>query len=160
MQAQQALPVDEVNRDLVQTCVFGMGLLCLKMPAETFPLANVFSTIEWIYAQDFKTESGKRAECCENATSTFGKCIYFHGANLSADIAARGFFDRLPLTTDTEEAQPTHKMLMQQIIARNANLVRPELLTSLQNAVQRIKETSDSRPDLEILDDEGKALLA
>ena len=51
-------------------------------------------------------------------------------------------------------------MLMKQIIARNANLVRPELLTSLQSAVQRIKETSDSRPELEILDDEGKALLA
>lgn len=45
MQIQQALPLDEVNRDLVQTCIFGMGLLCMKMPAETFPLANVFSSI-------------------------------------------------------------------------------------------------------------------
>ena len=103
----------------------------MKMPVESFPLANVFSVIEWIYTQDFKTEKGERAECSENATSTFGKCIYFHGANLSADIAAQGFFDRLPLTTDTEEAQPTHNMLMKQIIARNANLIRPELLTSL-----------------------------
>ena len=83
----------------------------MRIPVETFPLAKVFTAIDWIYSQDFKTEKGERAECCENATSTFGKLIYFHGANLSADIAARGFFDRLPLTTDTEEAQPTHKML-------------------------------------------------
>ena len=130
------------------------------MPAETFPLANVFSVIEWIYAQDFKTESGLRAECSENATSTFGKLIYQHGANLSAEVVSKGFFDRLPLTTDTEEAQPTHKLLMQMIIARNANLVRADLLPALQTAVTKIKETSDSRPDLEILDDEGKTLLA
>ena len=125
------MPLDEVDRDLVQTCVYGMGLLALKMPAESFPLANVFAVIEWIYAQDFKTEKGERAECSENATSTFGRCLYFHGANISAEAAAQGFFDRLPLTTDTEEAQPTHSTLMKQIISRNANLAKPEHLTSL-----------------------------
>ena len=137
-----------------------MGLLAVKMPAETFPLANVLSMIEWIYAQDFKTKKGETAECSENATSSFGKCLYFHGASFSPEAAAQGFFNKLPLKTDTEEAQPTHNLLMNQIIARNANLVRPELLPSLQQAIQRIKETSDSRPELEILDDEGKVLLA
>lgn len=109
-----------------------MGLLAVKMPAETFPLANVLSMIEWIYAQDFKTKKGETAECSENATSSFGKCLYFHGASFSPEAAAQGFFNRLPLKTDTEEAQPTHNLLMKQIIARNANLVRPELLPSLQ----------------------------
>ena len=49
---------------------------------------------------------------------------------------------------------------MQQIISQNPNLAKPEYLTSLQGAVQRIKETDEGRPDLEILDDEGKGLLA
>ena len=49
----------------------------------------------------------------ENATCAFGKIIYYHGANLSGDLVKQGFLDRLPLTTDTEEAPSTHKLFFQ-----------------------------------------------
>ena len=42
--------MDEVDRDLVQTCVFGMGVLAAKMPADQFPMTEVLAVIDWIYA--------------------------------------------------------------------------------------------------------------
>ena len=110
LKLQQAASTEEVDKDLVQTCVFGMGVLAMKMPAAQFPLTDVFAAIEWVVVQDFKTERGLRAECVENAISSFGKCIYFHGGNLATDVVASGFLAKLPLTTDTEEAQPTHNL--------------------------------------------------
>jgi len=117
MQLQQQAATDEVNKDLVQTCIFGMGVLATKMPSDEFPIGDVFRAIEWVYSQDFKTESGKRAECTENAISTFGKCIYYHGGNLSAEVISQGFLDRLPLTTDLEEAPATHTLFLTNVAA-------------------------------------------
>jgi hypothetical protein len=94
-----------------------MGVLASKMPTEEFPIGDVFRAIEWVYGHDFKTESGKRAECTENAISTFGKCIYYHGGNLSAEAITLGFLDRLPLTTDPEEAPVAHALFLTNVAA-------------------------------------------
>ena len=85
-----------------------MGVLAQKMPAGNFPLNDVLLVIEWILSSDFKTETGLVAECAENAVSSLGKCIYFHGG--SNEIVEK-FLTKLPLTTDTEEAPPTHNLL-------------------------------------------------
>lgn len=108
-----------------------MGILASKMPADAYPLNDVMSLVQWVYSQDYKTDKGERAECSENATSTLGKCIYSLGGNLSTDIVAQGFLDKLPLMTDVEEATPTHALLFKQIIAQNPNLCKAELLPSL-----------------------------
>ena len=62
------------------------------------------STIKWIYDLNLTNEDGKQAECVDNAVSTLGKCIYYHGAGVPADVAKLGFLAKLPITTDTEEA--------------------------------------------------------
>ena len=134
-----------------------MGVLAQKMPAGNFPLNEVLLDIEWILSQDFKTEAGLVAECAENAISSLGKCIYFHGGS---NELIESFLGKLPLTTDAEEARPTHNLLFQQIVAQNPNICKPELQANLQGAVARIKTTSDQQPELEILDDQGKELLS
>lgn len=64
---------------------------------------------------DFKNEKGLRAECCENATCTLAKCIYFHGEVIPSltEVFDQGVAAKLPLTTDTEEAQATHALFLQ-----------------------------------------------
>ena len=157
MAIQKALPShDEINQDLVQTCVYGMGVLAQKMPAGNFPQNDVLAVIEWILSSDFKTETGLVAKSAENAISSLGKCIYCHGGS---NELIESFLGRLPLTTDTEEAPPTHNLLFQQIIAQNPNICKPEQLANLQGAVERIKTTSDQKPELEILDDQGKQMF-
>lgn len=61
----------------MQTCIYGIGLLAVKMAPGSFPTEKVLSIIDWIHSQDFKTESGKVAECTENSHSTLGKIVYF-----------------------------------------------------------------------------------
>lgn len=54
-----------------------MGLMATRMAPGTFPTDKVLAVIEWIHMQDFRTESGKVAECTENSYSTTGKIIYY-----------------------------------------------------------------------------------
>jgi len=83
-----------------------MGVMAIKMPSASFPLNDVLTAVQWAYSMEFKTEKGLRAECCENATSTLAKCVYFHGDVLPslAQIVEQGVCAKMPLTTDTEEA--------------------------------------------------------
>lgn len=101
-----------MDRDLVQTCIFGMGVMAQKMPSASYPLNDVLLAIKWTYSMEFKTERGLRAECCENATSTLAKCVYYHGDVLPSltEIVSEGLCARMPLTTDTEEAQACHTL--------------------------------------------------
>lgn len=116
LRLQQGLAKDEVSRDVVQTCIFGLGVLAMKVPTEVFPLAEVVQAVQWVYSMDFKTEKGLRAECCENATSSLAKCVYFHGQALQSQqlqqIVIQGVLAKMPLTTDTEEAQAAHALFL------------------------------------------------
>ena len=111
---------------------------------------------------DFKTERGLRAECCENATTCLANLVYFHGESIPtlAQVVEQGLLAKLPLTTDTEEAPITHKNLFKQIIANNAHLMKPEHIAGIKAAVERIAGKDSEKPELEILNDEGKQLLA
>ena len=95
-----------------------MGVLATKVPEADYPMNDVLQAVQWVYSMDFKTDKGLRAECCENATSTLAKIVYFisNSAALSADIVNQGMLAKLPLTTDTEEAQATHREFLKQII--------------------------------------------
>ena len=67
-------------------------------------METVLQQIQWVYQQDFKDEEGNQAPCVDNAISTLGKCVMYQGQSVSAEVATQGFFAKLPVTTDTEEA--------------------------------------------------------
>jgi len=163
LRLQQAITEkDEINRDLVQTSIFGLGVLSARVPTSSYPLTDVLQVIQWVYSLELKTERGQRAECCENATSTLAKLVYYHGAALPSltEVVEQGVAGKMPLTTDTEEAQATHSLFLKQVVERNSNLVTPAHLAALKGAVERIGQICESKPELEILDDEGKQLLS
>ena len=114
------------SENLIQTCIFGLGVLAQKypqmMPNATFNVSSVLQAIQWVYAKNLKNEKGKRAECEDNAIGALGKCIYFHSAGVPQNVIEPGFLAKLPLTTDTEEAQPVHALFLEQIIAGNQAL--------------------------------------
>ena len=65
----------------------------------------------------------------------------------------------LPLKTDFEEAQSTHELLLQKILAKHEALFKhPDLVKA---AVQRIQEFASTHTEKEedILGDDGRALL-
>ena len=123
MVKQQALPkLTEIlekrgsdNQDLVQNCIYGMGILAQRIPAAEFAgsTESVLKSVQWVIEQDFKTDEedgAKQHECVDNAISTLGKVIYFHG-NIPAQVV-NVFLSKLPISTDTEEAQAAHLLLI------------------------------------------------
>jgi len=61
------------------------------------------------------------------------------------------------LVTDTEEAQQVHLLFFNQILVNNPVLA-PHI-EQVKSAIMRIKETTESKPELELLSDEGKGAL-
>lgn len=62
----------------------------------------------------------------------------------------------MPLYSDSEEAQSVHKLLFEQILVPSPVLSIPELAKDVTQCVQRIVRIAQDKPDLELLDDEGK----
>lgn len=65
----------------------------------------------------------------------------------------------VPLKTDFEEAQSTHELLLQQILAKHEALFKHP--AEIKAALQRIQEFAAAHPEKEedILGDDGRALL-
>lgn len=150
------------NQSLCQTAVFGLGVIAEKTPAGAFAqLGDVLDVINWIFSQELKDEDGNRAPCVDNAVGALGKCIYFHGAGnealITPAVIGEGFLARLPLLTDVEEAQPVHSQFLTQVLAKNPVLAAHAPLVA--EAARRLSQEATSQPDLEILDDQGRALL-
>lgn len=68
------------------------------------------------------------------------------------------FLSKLPLVTDSIEAQAAHLLFFKQILANNGNLMSQDK-AQVQAAVLRIGQKDQEQPGLEILSDEGRALL-
>ena len=69
--------------------------------------------------------------------STLGKCIYYHGGTIPENVVKDGFLAKLPITTDTEEAQVTHALFCDKILEKNAFLLAHE--AEVKAALDRIQ---------------------
>ena len=65
---------------------------------------------------------------------------------------------RFPMLDDEEEAQASHKLLFRQVIANGQKFAGVQAETK--ETLNRIRQAVEARPKDEILDDEGKQLLA
>lgn len=91
------------NFDFVQTCIFGLGVIAARSPNNFQLLPSILQAIDWVLTQNFKDDKGGFHTCTDNAVSTLGKCIYYHGNQIPAQIVDK-FLSSLPLKTDTVEA--------------------------------------------------------
>ena len=94
----------------------------------------------------------------DNAIGAFGKVILIHGADeiFTELIVKEGYLDLLPLTTDSEEAQPVHLLFLQQTAAQNPWLVKCELATK--GALARLARAVQENDEL--VDEMGMQLLS
>jgi hypothetical protein len=72
------------------------------------------------------------------------------------------FLDKLPLKSEEEEAQKTHKMLFEQVLAGNSNIMVEATNGKLQETLVRIKgavATQGQGENLTIVGEEGLPLL-
>jgi hypothetical protein len=101
----------------------------------------------------------------ESAIGALGRIICFQRQSTPAlitDIVVASFLDKLPLKNEEEEAQKTHKMLFEQVLAGNPNIMVEATNGKLQEALVRIKNgvaTQGQAENLTIVCEEGLPLL-
>lgn len=97
----------------------------------------------------------------DNSMSTLAKIIIFQNdGNLVNDNLTKSLIEQLPLTTDVDEAQALHHLLLQKILEQHPSLVKfPE---ELKAALKRMEAHSNAHPEEheDILGDEAKLLFS
>lgn len=153
--------------DLIQSCMFGLGLLAQFQPhgqfAQLADTLNFISTLcnpqNAVGLSEDAAESFKYMS--DNSMSTLAKVIIFQNdGNLVNDNMTKSLFEQLPLTTDVDEAQALHHLLLQKILEQNPALLKfPE---ELKAALKRMEAFSNDHPEEheDILGDEAKQLFS
>jgi len=101
----------------------------------------------------------------ESALGALGRIIIFQRESAPAlvtDSVVASFLDCLPLKNEEEEAQKTHKLFFEAIIAGNANVIGEATKGKAQEALIRIKGAASVQgkdENLVIVCEEGLALL-
>ncbi|TNV74745.1 hypothetical protein FGO68_gene4951 [Halteria grandinella] len=137
---------------LVQSAGYGLGAIAKRAPQGQCPgLGDIVRVLKAIVDQpDSRTDEDK-VECTDNIIGALGKCVLFQNLGTAA---TKEFLNLLPLYSDSTEAQSIHKLLFEQIIAGNPVLT--EVKAEVVGCVQRIIRISNEKPELELLDDQGK----
>ena len=143
--------------DVKQTLTYGMGVFSMFVPKGTFPTAAVFQALNsMVSAPDAFSE--ENAVATESALGAVGKLVYFQkdGA-VVIDAVTIGFLSKLPFKFEETEAQTTHQLFLEQVIANNNNLITDATKDSVLAAVNRLRT---EKVEIEFLNEESKSLLA
>lgn len=103
----------------------------------------------------FKREKGEPHACVDNSLSCLAKLCYSQPVS---NDQVKFMLSRFPMLDDEEEAQASHKLLFRQVIANGQKFAGVQAETK--EALRRIRQAVEARPKDELLDDEGKQLLA
>ena len=104
-----------------------------------------------------------KIEATEAAIGALGKFVLYQSEindQNSEDLLLK-FLDLLPLKDDADETQATHRMLLEEILAKNIYLTSgsQKVQDTLVRVVKIIRNVDESNPDLEILDDYSRDLI-
>ena len=126
------------------------------VPQGTYPLAATFSALNTLVsaADAFSEEN---AVATESALGAVGKLIYFQKeGTVVTDAVVNAFLSKLPFRYEETEAQYTHQLFLEQVLANNGNLITENTKTQVMAAVQRLKT---EKLDIEFLNEDSKELL-
>lgn len=111
--------------------------------------------ISVIFAED--AEEDENIVATENAVGALGKVIYFQkDNNVVTDETVKKFLSKLPLTSEEEEAQKSHKLFLQMVLSNNSFLVNDNTKSLVMQAVMSLQSENDDFP---LVDEEGLVLL-
>ncbi|CDW84107.1 importin beta- [Stylonychia lemnae] len=147
------------NRDLIQSAGYGLGVVGMRTPQGQFGLlSETFQTLKAIIDEADSRSDEEKVDSTDNCISAYGKLVLFQFDNNLIGLAQlQEFLNLLPLYSDSDEAQSIHNLFFDQILKSNPVLSIAEVVDQVKLTVQRIINIAQSKPDLELLDDDGKA---
>lgn len=146
------------DRDIIQSASYGLGLIAQHAQGVFKEiLAPTLQALLRI-VQEPDSRSEEKGVCTECAIGAIGKIgLFFYGHELVGAPLIQQYLGWLPLKAESEEAQNVHKLLFEQILAKN-----PAVMGSVDHvkaALERIHALATAEPDLEILRPEDVSLL-
>ena len=149
----------KINPDVQQSTVYGLGMICQRIPSSALS-SCILSILETVLpiAQHPEGMTEERISCTDNAIGAlFRICLHHNITNENEMIF--NCVSYFPLKTDEEEARNIHKLFFTAIQQGNPkiNSVPKETLST---SLQRIKQLACTPEGKEILDDEGRNMLA
>lgn len=151
------------SMDVKQTLSYGFGVFATHLTPAAYQavLPQVFGALQSMIAHA-EAFSEDNVVATESALGALGKMVYFQrDEQVINDQVVSLFLSKLPLTNEQEEAQKSHKLLLEQILANNQSIMNESTKQSALAAVQRIKEAYPTKKEeeIEILCEEGLALI-
>lgn len=110
---------------------------------------------------DSEAFSEDKVVATETALGALGKVIYFQKeGSIITDAVVNAFLEKLPLTNEEEEAQKTHKILCEQILKGNMNIMNENNKPMVMQAIMKIKEAMVKEDaEVKIMSQEGIELI-
>lgn len=146
------------DHGLIQSAGYGLGAIARRAPQGHCPhIAQILQTFKALIDRPESRTDEDMAESTDNIIGALGKAVLFqYDGSMIGVPAVKEYLSLLPLFTDEEEAQAVHKLLFEQIIAGNPILTNAEVASDVIQCVQRIVRLAQQKPELELLDDDGK----
>ena len=143
------LKYETENEDILQSIVFGYGVICKKLDKEQFKEYNVsiVTYIAKLMQREVNEDNGKTYD---NAISAMGKYLIYQGDNNNDCLTmAKQVIKTLPLKNDLEEGKVICEELFNQIKNNNPIFVNEGNMEEIKQTIIDIKKLNDEKKFLE-----------
>ena len=140
---------DTTNEDLLQSIVFGYGVICKRLTRDQFKEFNttLITYIAKLMQREVNEDNGRTYD---NAVSAMGKYLIYQGNNDANSLnMAKQFIKLLPLKNDLEECKVICEELFNQIKNNNPLFVNETTMPEIKQSIVDIKNLNDEKKFLE-----------
>ena len=137
------------NEDILQSIVFGYGVICKKLSKEQFKEynASIVTYIAKLMEREVNEDNGKTYD---NAVSAFAKYLIYQGENNENCLnMAKQIIKTLPLKNDLDECKVLCGEIFEQIKKSNPMFVNEANMEELKQTIIDIKKLNDEKKFLE-----------
>ena len=137
------------NEDILQSIVFGYGVICKKLSKDQFKQynASILTYIGNLMQREVNEDNGRTYD---NAVSALGKYLIYQSNNNNDSInMAKQIIKSLPLKNDMEESKVLCTEIFNQIKANNPIFMNDANIGELKQTIIDIKKLNDEKKFLE-----------
>ena len=141
--------LNTTNEDLLQSIVFGYGVICKRLNRDQFKEYNtkIKTYIANLMQREVNEDNGRTYD---NAVSAMGKYLIYQGNNDSKCLnMSKQFIKLLPLKYDLEECKLICEEFFNQIKNNNTMFVNDANLPEIKQSLVDIKNLNDEKKFLE-----------
>ena len=151
---------DTTNEDLLQSTVFGYGVICKRLNRDQFKEYNstIITYIAKLMQREVNEDNGRTYD---NAVSAMGKYLIYQSNNDANSLnMSKQFIKLLPLKYDLDECKVICEEVFTQIKNNNPLIVNDNNMDEIKQSIIDIKKLNDEKKFLEEQEDNLKEIAS